>query len=512
MSEAGSRGEILAAIDVGSNSIRLLIARWDPQLGLQMIDESRAQPRLATGVARHGTIDKRAMNEALAALGMMAAMIERHGASQIVAVATSAVREASNGAEFVTRVRDETGIALEIIDADREARLSWRSVTEHFQLDDERTVVADIGGGSLELVAAVDGLVQQTITLPLGAVRLTELHLLNERKTAREVDAMRRAARSALKKALPWRDWRRSLLIGSGGSFTSLARMVTARRRSNAPVHGMVVTAGETETLLRLLASRSSPERARTPGLSPERADIILAGLAVMAELMERLEVGELTVSEFGLREGLLLELVDQSRDDADPASDRLRPLREFVARCRGDLDHVEQVRTLAVSLFDQLGDELGCKAEERWFLEAAALLHDVGQVVAYKRHHRHSYQLIMHAERLGLAARERSIIAVASRYHRKSGPSLRHEEFAALNDNDQEVVRRVSALLRVADGLDRGHAAAVGGVRVKLGKHRCKLVITAREPGADLSLERWGAESKQDVLETVLGCEVEIR
>jgi len=503
--------ERLGAIDVGSNSIRLVVAEWDPVTGLEIIDEVKDQPRLATGVARHGALDPEAMEAAFAALSRMTGVAERRGVTRLSAVATSAMRDATNGPAFAERIRRELGIPLVIIDEDREAQLSWRSVAHHFRLEETRAIVADIGGGSLELVGAVSGLVENTTSLPLGAVRLTETHLHGERDTRKEVAAMRRTARGILKKALPWRDWRQATVIGSGGSFTNLARMAAARRgHPTDPIHGTTVSTGEVEGLLELLSTRSTSERASVPGLNPQRADIILAGLAVTAELLELLDARELTVSAYGLREGLLLEMAG-AEAAAPRVSDPLRPLREFVDRCRGDRRHVEQVRLLALSLFDQLADELGAGPEERWFLEAAALLHDVGQLVSYRKHHKHSYQLIMHAERLGLAARDRAIVAVASRYHRKRGPSRRHEEFAALDDADQDVVRRVSALLRVADGLDRGHTASVDRVTVTMLDDRCVVRAYPRVQGADLSLEVWGAERKCDVLARALGRDVVI-
>ncbi len=511
MTDAAPARERLGAIDVGSNSIRLLVAEWDPATGLEVIDEVKAQPRLARGIARTGALDPDAMEAAFAALSRMTDVARRRGVGRLAAVATSAMRDAGNGPAFAERIRRELGIPLEIIDADREARLSWRSVAHHFRLEDTRALVADIGGGSLELIAAVDGLVEEAASLPLGAVRMTEDWLPGERDTRKEVTALRKAARRGLKGALPWRSWRRARLIGSGGSFTNLARMAADRRGDPTdPIHGTSVSTGEVEALLEWLSTMTTAERARVPGLNPQRADIILAGLAVTAELLQRLDARELTVSAFGLREGLLLEMVGaepQSPRHADP----LRPLREFVDRCRGDRRHVEQVRLLALALFDALADELGCAPEERWFLEAAALLHDVGQLVSYRKHHKHSYQLIMNAERLGLGPRDRALVALISRYHRKGGPSRKHPEFAALDDADQQVVRRVSALLRVADGLDRGHTASVDRLTVTLLADRCVIRAYPRLKGADLSLEVWGAERKQDVLARALGREVVI-
>lgn len=508
--EAATR-ERLAAIDVGSNSIRLLVAEYDPQGGLAVIDEVKEHPRLAAGLEATGRLDPQAMEGAMAALRRMHEVCQRRGARRVAAVATSAVREAENGAEFVHRVQAELGIPLRIIDGPTEAQLSYRSVAHHFRLQGERTLIVDIGGGSLELIGAVDGVVELNLSLPLGAVRLTESSLPGKRAAWKEIQDLRRHVRKQIKKAFDPAGWQAAAVIGSGGTFTNLGRMAIARRGLPIPdaVHGTAVVTGEVEALLEWLTTKSPAERAAVPGLSPYRADIILAGLAVTAELLELVNARKVTVSAFGIREGLLLEMAGAG-DSAEP-QDPLRLIREFVERCQADRRHVEQVRALALQLLDQLGPALGCEPDDVALLEAAGLLHDVGQLVSYRRHHRHSYQLIMNAERLNLSARDRTIVALVSRYHRKRGPTRKHPEFAELPAEDQAVVRRLSALLRVADGLDRGHTAIVERIQVELADDRCTLRVAPRYMDADLSLEVWGADRKKDVLEKALGREVVI-
>ncbi len=503
-------GERIAAIDVGSNSIRLVVAEYEPQAGLTIIDEVKDQPRLATGLAATGRLDEFAMARAIQALQRMREVTKRRGVRRVVAVATSAVREASNGAAFVARVKKETGIPLRIIDGRTEGALSWRSVAHHFPLAGTRTIVADIGGGSLELIGAVNGLVEATASLPLGAVRLTELFPPDDARGQKSLKALRKTIRKKLRKAMDWRGWNGVTLIGSGGTFTNLARMALLRRGHTAidAVHGEEITTAEVELLLKWLSTRTAEERRAMPGLNPQRADIIMAGLAVTAELLSLTGATGVRVSAFGLREGLLLEMVGEVGLEV---SDPLRPLREFVERCQVDRRHVEQVRVLALSLFEQLGGVLGCDESERWILEAAALLHDVGQMVSYRQHHKHSYQLIMHAERLNLSARDRTLVALVSRYHRKTGPKRKHAEFMALNEDDRQVVMRLSALLRVADGLDRGHTSIVERIRTRLMDHRLSIRVQPRLANADVSLECWGAQRKADVLAELLDREVSV-
>ncbi len=497
--------ERIAAIDVGSNSIRLSVAQYDGAKGLQIIDEVKDQPRLAAGVAQTGRLDDIAMERAIQALKRMKEVADRRGVKRIRAVATSAVREADNGRDFVKRVKKDTGITLEVIDGETEAALSYRSVAHHFSLANDRALIADIGGGSLELIGAVDGLVELTASLPLGAVRLNEIWLTGDRSTTKEVAALRKWVRKRLKKAFARREWLNSTIIGSGGTFTNLGRMIRVRRGFDVgdAVHGETVSTGEVEKMLEWLSSLPAAERAQVPGLNPQRSDIILAGLAVTAELLDLVEARNVTVSAYGLREGLLL---DMAGDDRALTMDPLRAMREFVDRCQGDRRHVEQVRVLALTLFDRLKDAIGADPSERFILEAASLLHDVGQVVSYRSHHKHSYQLILHAERLRFGSRERMLVAVVSRYHRRNGPSLKHEEFARLSSEDQAVARRMAGLLRVADGLDRGHAAVVDQLTTRLTKDHLSIRVAPKRQGADLSLEIWGATRKSDVLAKLLG------
>ncbi|HMV32917.1 MAG TPA: Ppx/GppA phosphatase family protein [Gemmatimonadales bacterium] len=505
------RRERLAAIDVGSNSVRLLVAEYGPESGITVIDEVKEQPRLAAGVAQTGRLDDLAMARAIEALRLMVGVAERRGVTRTAAVATAAVREATNGEAFIRRVKEEVGLDLRIIDADTEAALSYRSVAHHFPLEGGRTVVADIGGGSLELIGAVDGLIEHSLSLPFGAVRLTELHLAGAPDPRAAVKRLREYLRRQFRRKLPIRDWAAPTLIGSGGSFTNLGRMAAARRGLSAadPVHGASVTIAEVEHLLDWLTGMSADKRAQVEGLSPHRADIILAGLAVTAEVLERIEAREVKVSAFGLREGLLLEMAGAAV--APAAVEPLRLIREFAERCHVDRRHAEHVRVLALNLFDLLSDKLDAAPEERGLLEAAALLHDVGQLVSYRKHHKHSYQLIIHAERLPFSPRERQLVALISRYHRRRGPRKQHAVFGALPKPDQQLVRRLAGMLRVAEGLDRGHTAIVEKLALEVCPTRLTIKAVPRYAGADLALECWGAEEQADVLARVMAREVKV-
>jgi len=291
--------ERLAAIDVGSNTVLLTVADYDGRSGLTVVEEGEDQPRLAAGLSGSGRLGDAAMERALVSLTRMRDTCRTLGVQRLSAAATAAVREAGNGTQFVERVR-ALEIPLRVISPEHEAALSYRSAAHRFP-GTGRTLVADIGGGSLELVGALNGAVGLSLSLPLGAVRLTELHL--------PLGELQSHVSRTLAAAVPAAEWRGSRIIGSGGTFATLASMALAARGSPPPVHGTIVKDGEILGLWESLDRMSPEERRRAPGLRPERADIIVAGLTVVAELLKTVGAPGVTVSGFGLRDGLLLEM-----------------------------------------------------------------------------------------------------------------------------------------------------------------------------------------------------------
>jgi exopolyphosphatase / guanosine-5'-triphosphate,3'-diphosphate pyrophosphatase len=293
-----SGGSRLAAIDVGSNTILMTVVEPDAHDGLRIVEEAEDQPRLGAGLGETGRLQAEAMQRALQALTRMRDTCRTLNVQRIAAVATAAVREASNASEFVQRVR-ELEIPLRVISPEEEAALSLRSAAYRFGAEG-RMLVADIGGGSLELIGAASGTVGFAVSLPLGAVRLTELRLSD--------DNLRRHIQETLVAALPGDEWRAARVIGSGGTFATLASMALARRgEKHREIHGTTIDRDEVRQLLTTLDGMSLEERREVGGLRPERADIIVAGLAVAAELLTMVGTDQATVSGFGLRDGLLL-------------------------------------------------------------------------------------------------------------------------------------------------------------------------------------------------------------
>jgi exopolyphosphatase / guanosine-5'-triphosphate,3'-diphosphate pyrophosphatase len=501
----------IAAIDIGSNSIRQIVADVGPTGAIRVVDEMKAQPRLGAGLMKSGELDAAAMRRSVEALVRMGTLARQLGAARVEAVATSAVREARNRSAFLDVVRHEAGLRVRLLDGEEEARLAFLSALAHFELGEGRWMVMDIGGGSIELALSADGLLERLISLPLGALRATE-QFLSDGVTPKRVRRLRKAVRAELKQVLPARDWRGARVIGSGGTFTNLAGMHLARMGMHAAqtVHGTRVPRVDIERLLDHLIEMDASERSGVAGLSPGRADIIVGGLAVAAEVMSRIEAQEIDVSAYGIREGLLLDSARVLPPVADPGQARERSVREFAERCHYEEPHSRQVRKLALELYDSLGAKLGCGGSDRQVLADAALLHDVGYHINYERHHKHSYHLIVHADFLGMSPTEQVLVANVARYHRGARPKKKHRNLSSLDPSLREKVEVLSAMLRVADGLDRGHAQAVESLKVRRTPRAIRVTPVPRK-GASLRLELWGANRKARLLGKVAGVPVEI-
>lgn len=502
----------IAAIDIGSNSIRQTVADVSPTGAIRIVDEMKAAPRLGAGITKTGKLSPHSMAAALAALNRMSALAKQLGAKRRRVVATSAVREALNGSEWLALVRKEAGMRVSVLDGKDEARLSFLSALAHFDLKSGRAVVADIGGGSLELALSADGLVERLVSLPFGAIRMTE-RFFAKGITPGAMEKLRRHVRKRLKAELSGRDWSGAQLIGSGGTFTNLGGIVLARHgiQTARTVHGTRVARVELEHIVDSLSALSPAERLAVPGLNAGRADIITAGLAVIAEVLARFEAKEIVVSGYGIREGILLELARVTPKPADAGAARERSVKALAERSHFEEPHARHVQKLALCLFDSIGERLGCAPEERQLLSDAALLHDIGYHINYDKHHKHSYHLITHAELLGMTPVEQVVIANVARYHRGAEPKKSHNNYGPLSSAARGRVARLAALLRVADGFDRGHAGAVEDIRVRWLDRAIRLTAVPSPKAASIRLELWGASKKSKLLADYAGVPVEI-
>jgi len=501
----------ISAIDIGSNSIRQTIADVSPTGVIRVVDEMKAAPRLGAGLDKKGSLSEIAIQNALSTLTRMATLATQLGVKRTEVVATSAVREASNGEQFLKLVKAETGLKVRVLHGEDEARLAFRSALAHFDLGVGRAVVMDIGGGSLELALSADGLVERLISLPLGAIRMTEQYLGKDKKKG--IRKLRKHVRLELRRHLSARHWHATRITCSGGTFTSLAAIYLARigMESAKTVHGTVIPRIELEHMVDMLHNLSQEERQSVPGLSEARSDIIVAGLAVAAEVAARTEAKELVISGYGIREGILLESAHVAPVSADPGEARERSVRELAERSHYEEPHSKHVQKLALQLFDSIGQRLGCSPDDRRLLSDAALLHDIGYHISYDKHNKHSYHLIQHADLLGMTPAEQVMAANVARYHRGAEPKKKHANYGGLEKPMRATIKRLAAILRVADGFDRGHANAVAEIRVRWLDRALRLTAVPTRQGANLRLEIWGASRKSRLLSEIAGVPVEI-
>jgi exopolyphosphatase/guanosine-5'-triphosphate,3'-diphosphate pyrophosphatase len=490
----------LAAIDIGTNSIRCIIVEIDAKQGFRVLDDEKATVRLGEGLSETGAISAGAWQRACEALLRMRKIIDGLGVPYVEAVATSAVRKASNGQAFVAAMKTETGIDIRVIAGDEEAELAVLSARHHFQMANTHYGLIDIGGGSVEIVTATGIHIEEVFSLELGAVFLTENFLTGDPISGQQMAALRKHLRKTLRRKLGKQDAALQYLIGSGGTMTNIASMVMARRNEQYDsVHGYEVLHSEVVHLLAMLERKSCKERRDVAGLSPERADIIVAGVTAVDALMRFLGTNLLKINERGIREGLIIRSL--MKHDLWTIGDELREwrssLREFARSCHIDEDHSEQVRKLAVEIFEALEPSQAMGARACQLLEAAALLHDVGYFISYSKHHKHSYHLIRHANLFDFTPREIELIANVARYHRKALPKASHENFRRLTVEDQALAMKLGGILRLADGLDRRRSHLVERLDCRLDK---KQFIIDLVGDVDLSVEIYGGHAKGDL------------
>jgi exopolyphosphatase/guanosine-5'-triphosphate,3'-diphosphate pyrophosphatase len=510
----GSDADIrISAIDIGSNSIRQTIADVSPTGTIRVVDEMKAAPRLGAGLSETGKLSEVAIQNALSTLTRMATLADQLGVTRTEVVATSAVRDAANGDEFLKLVKSETGLKVRVLRGEDEARLSFRSALAHFDLGVGRSVVMDIGGGSLELALSADGLVDRLISLPLGAIRATERYLGRGRDKKKGMRKLRKHVRLELRRHLSARHWHATRIVCSGGTFTALASIYLARigMESAKTVHGTVIPRIELEHIVDMLHNMSDAERQGVPGLNAARSDIIVGGLAVAAEVAARVEAKELVISAYGIREGILLESAHVAPSPADPGEARDRSVRELAERTHYEEPHSKHVQKLSLQLFDAIGQRLGCIPDDRKLLADAALLHDIGYHISYDKHNKHSYHLIEHAELLGMTPVEQIVVANVARYHRGAEPSKKHRNYGELEKPVRQTIKKLSAILRVADGLDRGHASAVAEIKVRWVERALRITAVPSRHVYNLRLDLWGASRKSHLLSELVGVPVEI-
>lgn len=495
----------LAAIDVGSNAIRMAVAELGENNRVILVKNFREAVRLGKDVFTEGHISERTIEKAVHAFERFRIQLDKLGVKHYRAVATSASREAQNRELFFDRVRREAGIELRLLSGGEEARLVHLAVSRKLNLGDQLSLLVDIGGGSVELVAAQGDQVLAIESLKMGTVRL--LTRLQEKGTTPA--QFSQLAREYVVSARAWIEQRLdhkvpTVFVGTGGNVEALlelAKRLFVRDASD------VISRQDLEEILRRLEGMNQLERIRQLDLKPDRADVIVPAAIVLQTLMAQLGTDQLLVPGVGLKDGVLEDLVDEHFGGREARLHRQQVLAaafQMGRKYQFDERHARKVSDLSLQLFDQTALLHGLDEDYRFLLEIAALLHDIGKFVNFTGHHKHSQYLIESTPLVGLTDDQKRVVAALARYHRKSAPTMAHPFYRDLPLPDRTAVLRLFGLLRLAEALDAEHESRVEGVRVvAAGKNRLQLKLEGK---GDLLLEKWAIHTKEDVLDKALG------
>jgi exopolyphosphatase / guanosine-5'-triphosphate,3'-diphosphate pyrophosphatase len=522
--ERSTRRHRVAALDLGTNSVRLVVAEPDPNSGFRVLADVKETTRLGGGMFETGNLHPEAMERTISAIGRLRRIAENHQVETIRAIGTAAIREAKNQREFLKLAERDAGVEIKVVDSDTEARLAFGSVAASIDLGRRRVAVVDIGGGSTEVIFSAGGLIDAVVPLKLGAVRLTE-QVASIGDLDEQYLAMKNAADELILKALPSRPFAVDAIIGCGGTFNNLARLAVKNGaaavgggRFQFAVSGCELPHAEVVRILDWLRRLTVAERRTVAGLSAERAEIIVAGICIIERLMERLGVERIQVHGGGVRDGLLIETIDELGIAPVPPvrrpQDAVAAAQSLLESLPVDRKHAEHVARLSLHFFDQLSQQTPdasgswASADARLLLEIGALLHDCGSAIAYPRHHRHGYDLIHQSELPTLTRREREIVALLALYHRRRGPRDDDAALKPLSVGDQRLVAHLVGILRIADGLDRLHTQEIADLHVE--RKPGEVVVEVMAPSEPAKALFYAAK-KCDVFKRAFRADVEI-
>jgi exopolyphosphatase/guanosine-5'-triphosphate,3'-diphosphate pyrophosphatase len=514
----------IAALDLGSNSFHLLVVEARLDGSFVTLAREREMLRLGDIVARTGAIGEEATERAIEVIRRFRSIYEAQRADEVVALGTAALREATDGVRFVDRVQDETGVKIQVVDGVREAELIFTAVRSSVLIDPGPALAADLGGGSLELMVGDRSGLSLAASLRLGVGRLTAELVRSDPPSAADMYRLRERIREELAPVLDEAlEAKPRMLIGSSGTFVSIARMAATARDGTVPtvMNQLSVSADDIAVIAKRVYACTAAERARLPGADAKRAELLPAGLAVLEELMSATSLSELTVSEWALREGIVLDVIgghDRAELEEDPRALRRSSVLSLCRRSNWRQRHARHVASLAVALFDGTAALHGLGLDSRELLELSGLLHDIGEHVSRSGHDRHTAYLIENGGLRGFSPTEVQKLTVLGRYHVRGTPKPSFDPFGALDQSDRSEVLTLTALLRIADALDASHSSIVERVSLQVvpappgsdaAPGSVELVVEAH---GDAELELWTVRRKQELFERVFASTLELR
>ncbi len=513
-----STDPIIAAIDIGTNSVHMVIVRIVTSLpAFTIIAREKETVRLGDRDPQTGNLTSEAITRAIGALKRCQEVAKSLNAHQILAVATSAVREAPNGHEFVRSIETELGLAVNIISGQEEARRIYLGVLSGVEFNNTPHLIIDIGGGSTELILGDSDEPRTLSSTKIGAVRLTAEFVPKNPVSDRELIYLQAFVRGQLERATDeikanLRSGETPKLVGTSGTIETLAAILNTDKSGQIPdrIHGFEIRLPELRNLIHRLRRMTVAERTTIEGMSERRAEIIIAGAVILQEAMAMLGMQSLSVCERSLREGVIVDWMLTQGLIEDrlkyQGSIRERSTLKIAGKYGVDIPHSERVAELALSLFDQTYEQLHTWDKSvRQLLWSAAILHNSGHFVSHDAHHKHSYYLIRYGELLGYTEAEIDTIANIARYHRKSAPKKKHQNLQNLSKEQKSIVSQLSALLRVAVALDRRRIGAIKDVSLNcdLTTRECHLTFFPTDPTDACVLECWSLDYKKPVFET---------
>ncbi|MGB8889765.1 MAG: Ppx/GppA phosphatase family protein [Candidatus Korobacteraceae bacterium] len=502
-----------AAVDIGSNSVRLKIAKV-VHGRLETLHEDREVTRLGESVFANGTLDPQAMAYTLRVLRRFHRATLTHGSDKVRVVATSALRDARNSRAFLDWVRTATGWKVEVISGLEEGRLIHLGVLSAARIAKRRALLVDLGGGSCELTLSISGHIADMVSLPIGAVRLTQTFLHHDPPWRMELEQMRGVIQrevSRIKKRVI--DARLQIAIATSGTPAALSGLYAAKLRGYDESKPQTVPKAAVASQLEILSKRNLAQRRAMPGIGPRRAEIIVAGAMVFAELMQLCKLRSFRYLPLGLRDGLLAQMMaDYNASTAmreRVESERHDALLAAAKHYGADLQFAQRIRDLALQLFRRLRSVHQLPPEYEDWLEAAAMLHEVGAYINRSGRRRHTYYVISNSEIFGYTPLQRRIIAATARYVGKSLPSPSDQVMRILPGVEQIHVSKAVALLRLARALDQGRRAAVGALKVRVHQDGRVRLMLMPNPPEGIELELWAVEQEKNYFETVFGREL---
>ena len=514
---------LVTAIDVGTNSFHAVVASVSAKGVFTIHSRDKESVRLGESTTDMKYLSEEAMERGIVAMKRFAQMAAL-AKTPVRAIGTSAMREAINRDEFVRRVQEATGITIEVVSGNEEARLIYLGVLQALPIVDIKALVIDIGGGSTETIVGLRGDMLYGHSAKLGAIRLTRRFFFEERLSTKAIKDCREFIQGE------WALVFRSIelcgfdkAIASSGTAQTIATIALAQKNrlfedKSESLNGVTLTQSEILSAIEtILKEKTAKKRADIPGMDPKRADIIVGGALILEQAITRLDVRELTISDYALREGILLDYYQKQFDiERYHHLSRLRyeSVMNLCDTCQVDKRHAEHVRNLAVQIFDELkaADLIALGETERELLEAAALLHDVGYHISSDQHHKHSYYIIRNSPLLGFTNDEEELIANIARYHRKSHPKAKHENFQRIPPAKRPLVSLLAGILRIAEGLDRRRQNIISTLTIRHTAAVITLELECRQSEDTPEIELWSAERRTALLEEQLGKKIVLK